>query len=822
LNKLFRSKQLLPVTFLFVFLSIFASLLFFIFNHAKVVKASDPCDIPITNPIACENTHEGTPQTTWDLYDGTNDNKSLAIQGFATDISYNRGTTAYFKIDTAATAYRIDIYRMGYYGGNGARFITSFSPTATLPQTQPTCAFDSDTKLEDCGNWDVSAHWDIPSDSVSGIYFAKLTRTDSTVGENHIFFIVRDDSSHSDMVFQTSDTTWEAYNSYKQGALFSTSNTGYNLYPILRDDKVRGYKVSYNRPFITRFNIAATFLFEAEYPTIQFLEKNGYDVSYISGVDTDRAGSLLSNHKAFLSVGHDEYWSKAQRDNVTTARNNGVNLAFLSGNEMFWKVRWEPDADNTPYRTMVAYKDSMGDATDPSTTIWTGTFMDRSAASLAKDGGNPENALTGTLFHTENFEVPMVVSGAERNLRFWRSTSVANLEATGSAQLGTTTIGYEADADIDNGYRPAGLFDVISTTLLNTTDVPKETLQDQDTVTYRDQDSSYNATMYKASSGALIFGAGTINWALGLSAGMPGQLRSAPQSAVTDIQQATVNVFADMGVQPSTLVSGLTAASASTDTTAPTATITNPTSSSTVDVTSGGALAISGTATDSGGHVAGVEVSTDNGSTWHPAQGRDTWSYTFNNPTAGSYTVKARAVDDSGNLGSASSGWTFSVNVVSYCQCSIFSDTEAPSNGSSSDTDSSEDSDPYELGVKFQSDVEGTVTGVRFYKGSENSGTHIGHLWDPNNPTTPLATATFTNETSSGWQTVKFANPVHINADTPYVASYHTNGGRYAFTSHYFDTSKTNGHLTILATDSENTSTFYHGGLTPGISSIRK
>ena len=93
---------------------------------------------------------------------------------------------------------------------------------------------------------------------------------------------------------------------------------------------------------------------------IRWLEKNGYDVSYIAGVDTARSGSDLLNHKLFLSVGHDEYWSADQRANVEAARDAGVNLAFWSGNEVFWETRWEPSLDSTPdaYRTLVTYKES--------------------------------------------------------------------------------------------------------------------------------------------------------------------------------------------------------------------------------------------------------------------------------------------------------------------------------------------------------------------------------------------------------------------------------------------------------------------------------
>jgi hypothetical protein len=86
---------------------------------------------------------------------------------------------------------------------------------------------------------------------------------------------------------------------------------------------------------------------------VRFLESNGFDVSYISGVDTDRSGGTIltpTKHKLFMSVGHDEYWSGGQRTNVEAARALGLHLAFFSGNEVFWKTRWEPslDGSNTP------------------------------------------------------------------------------------------------------------------------------------------------------------------------------------------------------------------------------------------------------------------------------------------------------------------------------------------------------------------------------------------------------------------------------------------------------------------------------------------
>src|SRR5262249_9898227 len=137
-------------------------------------------------------------------------------------------------------------------------------------------------------------------------------------------------------------------------------------------------------------------IWHAEYPMVRWLEANGYDVSYFTDVDSSRFGSLILNHKIYMDVGHDEYISGPQRSNIEAALAAGVHLAFLSGNEIYWKTRWAPSLDSsaTPYRTMVCYKESADnqvlDPQDPST--WTGTWRDTRFSPPA-DGGRPENAL---------------------------------------------------------------------------------------------------------------------------------------------------------------------------------------------------------------------------------------------------------------------------------------------------------------------------------------------------------------------------------------------------------------------------------------------
>ena len=123
---------------------------------ASMAVAAGPCDAPVVNAVACENTKTGAPSSQWDV----SGSGSAALQGFATDISVNRGETVRFKVDTTARSFRIDVYRMGYYGGAGARQVATV--TTTTPRDQPACLSAPATGLIDCGNWSESASWAVP------------------------------------------------------------------------------------------------------------------------------------------------------------------------------------------------------------------------------------------------------------------------------------------------------------------------------------------------------------------------------------------------------------------------------------------------------------------------------------------------------------------------------------------------------------------------------------------------------------------------------------------------------------------------------------
>ncbi len=726
---------------------------------AVLPAAADASCATPANAIEAENCLPGTPDTVWDI--PTSDAGDATIQGYATQISVTPGSTVSFKVKTTANAYTMDVYRMGYYQGNGARKVTSLTPSVPLPQAQPACLTDAATNLIDCGNWAVSASWAVPANAVSGIYFVVLKRTD-TGGKSHMVFVVRDDTSHAAILFQASDTSWQAYNDYGGENFYGCG--GFN-------QACRAFKVSYNRPFNTRSFEPQTWVFSGEYPMIRWLEANSYDVSYSTATDTDRNGALLLNHKLYLSNGHDEYWSGAERANVEAARAAGVNLAFFSSNAIYWKTRWESsiDGSGTPYRTLVSYKETWSNAKIDPNAAWTGTWRDP-RFSPPSDGGRPENALMGMLSRYVTSEIGAIsVAQADGQLRFWRNTPVASLPTGGTTALAPGSLGEEVDIDEDNGFRPAGLMH-LSTTPITGSDC----LVDYGNITSTCS-STHAVTLYRHSSGALVLSTGTYWWSWGLDTNHDQPATGG--STDSSMQQATVNFLADVRIQPATLQAGLVLATASTDTIAPTSHISSP--SAGASFPAGATVTITGTATDTGGVVAGVEVSVDGGVTWHPASGRSSWSYAWAAAGLANASIMSRAVDDSGNVETPGAGVNVTVSGGGY---NIWSPTANPSEPQA--LASGGPDNPIEVGVKFRADVPGTISGIRFYKLAANAGTHIGSLWSASGQL--LASATFTNEASSGWQEVHFATAVAIAPNTVYVASYHSTGGNYADTINYF------------------------------------
>jgi hypothetical protein len=285
------------------------------------------------------------------------------IEAYASHTSIRAGETLNVHVSTdPVNKYEVKIYRMGYYGGSGARLMWTKGPLQGTVEPTPE---DGARNLVEC-KWKVGFSLEIPSDWLSGVYLGKLTTLPAANGqfldlemsnESYFIFIVRD-SRRSDLLFQCSDMTWLSYNRWPQWRSLYDLGTA----PWGASNRKVGYDVSFDKPYALFWNgFPAGFhpltngsgeFLMTEFPLAFWLEKEGYDVTYISNVDTHVDGEGLRRAKAFLSVGHDEYWTTQMFENVTKARNAGVSLAFLSGNSISGVVELLPSTDGRPNRVM--------------------------------------------------------------------------------------------------------------------------------------------------------------------------------------------------------------------------------------------------------------------------------------------------------------------------------------------------------------------------------------------------------------------------------------------------------------------------------------
>ena len=243
------------------------------------------CAAP-ANAIVAENCQPGNPASEWDV-PGAGDANHPGLRDRHQRRPGRDGPAS--RSTRNATDYRLDIYRMGYYGGNGARKVATVQPSAALPQTQPACLTEAATGLVDCGNWAVSASWAVPANAVSGIYFAQArARGRRRPAPATSCSSCATTTARSDLLFQTSDTTWQAYNRYGGNSLYTGG-------PAPTRPRLQGQL----QPPVhhARVRAAEDWVFNAEYPMVRWLERNGYDVSYTTGVDTDRRGAELLEHR---------------------------------------------------------------------------------------------------------------------------------------------------------------------------------------------------------------------------------------------------------------------------------------------------------------------------------------------------------------------------------------------------------------------------------------------------------------------------------------------------------------------------------------------
>lgn len=267
------------------------------------------------------------------------------IEGYCSRTSVRAGDEITFHVSTnPASPFRIDLYRMGYYGGAGGRHMLTLGPFPGKVQPDPEVG---PRRLREC-QWDTAAKLKIPTEWVSGVYLGKLTAERESL-QSYVIFIVRDDRK-ADLIFQCSDTTWQAYNRWpSQFSLYDDGKNTWYWGP--------GVDISFDRPYGKYCQILDAPLstgsgewFLWEFPMAYWLESHGYDVTYVSNLDThaDKAG--LTRARGFLSVGHDEYYSMEMFQTLRSAIDDGLNVGFFSGNTCCGRIDPRPGSGKVPNR----------------------------------------------------------------------------------------------------------------------------------------------------------------------------------------------------------------------------------------------------------------------------------------------------------------------------------------------------------------------------------------------------------------------------------------------------------------------------------------
>ena len=386
-----------------------------------------------------------------------------------------------------ATSCRLEVFRLGYYAGAGARRVLFeegvpvpaqgwWTPAAGL-QAAPAAVVDHETGLLDC-HWAPVARIVPGPDWISGSYVVRLTEP----GGSHCgsAFVLRDDDRPGALLVMFPTFTHQAYNGWGGKSLYGY--TSHDRTPVF--GKTRAVRVSFNRPYARASGMRE--LLDCEPQFVRWVERQGYDVSYCTDTDLHRRADLWSRSRGLLCIGHAEYWTAQMVDHALAARDAGRHLAFLGGNDVYWQIRLEPDAASTPDRTVVCYKRAAIDPQRDDPRAVTVRFADSEVA-------RPQSILTGTVYGSElwPFTQDWVASADHwlldhTDLR--PGDRIKNL------------VGREYDRVGRPDYTPANL------TVLASSPVS-------------DAHGGYgtaSSTLYQWPSGAFVFSAGTVYWSRAL------------------------------------------------------------------------------------------------------------------------------------------------------------------------------------------------------------------------------------------------------------------------------------------------------------------
>ena len=501
-----------------------------------------PPNAPIVmNPVVRENLLPGAedwfvPYPQWAM--------DHEVEGYTDQPSYDAGQRVQVKVSATSSPVAWTLYRTGWYGGSGARFISSGTIDGVQQPLPPASTWD----VPCAASWQTSFTVDVPAEAVSGVYAIKLAAGHH---KSMLTFVVRNDDRVADLVFQRSDFTDAMYNNWDGADNQSSWYGGHWQWVSL--DRVTRSPAAWLYPYSGGY-------FTYEYSMVRFLEREGYDVTYVSSLDVHQSAHPLDQGRAFLSVGHDEYWSPEMRDHVEDARDHGVNLALFSSDTCDGELRFKPDDAHVLSATVAG-----ATAACPDRNNWS----DKPVALTAPPDQNPSDTLTGTHYGGWCGQThPVCADDAFQKLI---ETDPLTLMATDHPLLRnllpTTAklphmVGYEYEVPY-TGTTPLG-FDVV--TIGRAADITSDALLGA---------GQPVAVAYQHPSGARVFNAGSMQWSHGLD-GWAGRTvfrnhggeracARGDDDCFDDeneaVKQLTVNVLDDMGARRGSPSAGLVTSS---------------------------------------------------------------------------------------------------------------------------------------------------------------------------------------------------------------------------------------------------------------------
>jgi hypothetical protein len=458
---------------------------------APSIQRRDATAPPKPRRTVPENSLPGDPY--WEI---SNLGGEYEIEGYAGKASVLTGESFPLFVSTQSSGFQVTAFRLGWYQGTGARKVWQSRAVHGSVQKSPVIIDSTNTVDTD---WDPVI--DVPTDDwPAGAY---LLRLDADSGaQRYVPVTVRSASTAGKVVLKNCVQTWQAYNTWG----------GYDLYVGPAGEYAdRSLVVSLDRPY--DLNGADMFL-TYERNAIKLAEYMGLDPAYVTSMDIAADPHLLDGASALISLGHDEYWTPAERANVTAARNAGVNLAFLGANAMFRRTRLEATALGDA-RLVVCYKTSYTE--DP--------MYGKDNALVTSDwrdppDPDPESSLIGTIYEGYPADAAYVVSSPDSWV--FHGTGVS------AGASFPNLVGIEYDR-VDPAYPVERPIEVLSHSPLVCQGV-----------------SSYgDSAYYTHPGGAGVFNSGTMRWVEAIYGDQPHGIAGATPGFVRRVTMNVLRAFAD-------------------------------------------------------------------------------------------------------------------------------------------------------------------------------------------------------------------------------------------------------------------------------------